>query len=80
MNRLPISPLVTRGLGIAERHLGIAELAKRLGATESAVRSWQLGLAEMPDREFLMLADLLNEIGEPWLFPEKPGNDPNGRV
>jgi len=69
MNRLPISPLVLRGLQIAERHLGIAEVAKRLGATESTVRSWQLGLSEMPDREFLLLADLLNEIGEPWLYP-----------
>ncbi len=69
MNRLPISPLVLRGLQIAERHLGIAELAKRLGTTESTVRSWQLGLSEMPDREFLLLADLLNEIGEPWLYP-----------
>ena len=76
MNRLPISPLVMRGLQIAERHLGIAELAKRLTATESTVRSWQLGLAEMPDREFLLLADLLNEIGEPWLYPEKPAKGP----
>ena len=70
MDRRPVSPLVARALKIAEKHLGIAEVAKRLGATESTVTSWQLGLAEMPDREFLLLADLLNEIGEPWLYPE----------
>ena len=70
MNRRPVSPLVMRALEIAEKHLGIAELASRLGATEALVREWQTGAAEMPDKEFLQLVDLLTDIEPGWMRPE----------
>jgi ribosome-binding protein aMBF1 (putative translation factor) len=59
MSRRPPSPLVKRGH--AEKRLGIEELAKRLGAAESTIRSWQTGAAEMSDKEFLLLVDILTE-------------------
>jgi len=71
MNRLPASPLVMRGLEIAEKHLGMAELSTRLGAPEETIRAWRLGLVEMPDKEFLRFVDLLADIDPNWLFASK---------
>jgi DNA-binding transcriptional regulator YiaG len=35
------------------------QLAERLGATSAQLRAWVAGEARMPNREFLLLVDLL---------------------
>ena len=67
VNRIPVSPLVMRGLEIAEKHLRMAELCERLGTTPTTVQAWRLGHAEMPDRTFLALVDLLTELEPGWM-------------
>jgi hypothetical protein len=60
-----------RGLEIAERHLGIEELCKRLAATPTTIEAWRLGQIEMPDPQFLKLVDLLSELEPGWMSPPK---------
>lgn len=43
----------------ALKAVGLDELAGRLGATSAQVRTWLEGSARMPNREFLLLVDLL---------------------
>ena len=69
MNRLPASPLVMRGLEIAEKHLGLDELCIRLGTTRPNIEAWRLGRIEMPDPEFLKLVDLLSDLEPGWMSP-----------
>jgi hypothetical protein len=71
MNRLPVSPLVMRALAVAEKRLGISELCYRLGAPEAAVRAWQTGAVEMPDKDFLQLIDIVIDL-EPDFWARKP--------
>jgi hypothetical protein len=66
VNRLPVSPLISRGLEIAERRLGMAEVCRRFGSPSSAVVAWRLGDAAMPDAQFLVLVDMLLEIDPHW--------------
>ena len=71
MNRLPVSPLVMRALAVAEKRLGIYELCNRLDASAAAVRAWQSGSIEMPDKDFLRLIDIVIDL-EPDFLPRKP--------
>ena len=66
MNRLPASPLISRAIRVAEQHLGIEELARRLVAPETLIRTWQTGLATMPEYKFLRLVDILTELDPGW--------------
>jgi hypothetical protein len=66
MNRLPTSPLITKGLEIAEKHLGLPELSRRLGVHETTVHAWRLGHATMPEHTFLRLVDILTELDPDW--------------
>jgi CheY-like chemotaxis protein len=66
MNRLPTSPLISKGLEIAERHLGIGELSRRLAATEMTIRAWRFGDAQMAESDFLRLVDILTAIDPKW--------------
>lgn len=59
MNRLPVNPLIARGLRIAEEELGTAGLAARLGVAAGAIDDWRMGLAAMPQDKFLELVDVL---------------------
>ena len=54
-----------------ERRLGIDELCKRLDAPEAAIRAWQSGAVEMPDKDFLRLIDIVTDI-EPEFWTRKP--------
>jgi len=72
MNRLPASPLITRGLEIAEKRLGMEELCKRLRATETSIRAWGLGHATMPEYKFLQLVDILSDLDPHWTDKAKP--------
>jgi len=72
MNRLPPSPLATKGLEIAEKHLGIEELAVRVGAPVTAIRAWRMGHATMPERKFLKLVDILVVLDPSWIELTRP--------
>lgn len=72
MNRLPVSPLITKGLEIAEKHLGIDELSRQLGAPDTTIRAWRFGHATMPERTFLKLVDILSAIDPDWTDKAKP--------
>jgi hypothetical protein len=67
MNRLPISPLFARALDVAEKHLGIEELCRRLDVIDTAIQAWRLGHAEVPDQKFLQLVDILTQLDPSWL-------------
>ena len=71
MNRRPVSPLILRGLELAEKHLGIDPLCKRLGTAPETVQAWRVGSAEMSDAQFLKLVDLLLEIDPEGIFPKR---------
>jgi len=66
VKRMPASPLVARALKVAEKHLGIDELARRLVAPETLIRSWEMGFATMPEYKFLRLVDILTELDPTW--------------
>jgi len=66
MKRLPASPLIARSLEIAEKHLGMRELAWRLHSAEDTIRAWREGHATMPQYKFLRLVDVLTELDPSW--------------
>lgn len=66
MNRLPVNPLITRGLRIAEAQLGLDGLAARLGVEAATIDHWRMGLAAMPQDKFLELVDMLSSIDPSW--------------
>jgi hypothetical protein len=66
VQRLPVNPLISRGLELAEKRLGMTELCKRLGSPPSAVIAWRQGDTTMPEGKFLILVDLLTELDPDW--------------
>ena len=44
--------------------VGTADLAKRLNVPESLLQAWMSGHASMPDRKFLLLAEVLEQLGD----------------
>ena len=66
MNRAPVSPLIIKGIEIAQSRLGIDELCTRLAAPETLLRAWQLGHIAMPEAKFLRLVDILTELDPKW--------------
>ena len=66
MNRVAVSPLITKGIEIAQGRLGVDELCERLDAPETLVRAWQLGHVAMPESKFLRLVDILTELDPKW--------------
>jgi hypothetical protein len=53
-----------RLLRIGVKHLGEERLAAKLKATPAQIEAWMNGPSRMPDRVFLVLVDLLDEIGQ----------------
>ena len=51
-------------LRMAAHRLGNPELARRLNVPESLLTAWMSGHASMPDRKLLVLADLLDKLGD----------------
>ena len=51
-------------LRMAAQRLGAEELARRLNIPESLLTAWMSGHASMPDRKLLVLADLLDQLGD----------------
>lgn len=66
MNRMPASPLIIKGLQIAEMRLGMDVLSERLGAPPELIRAWRMAHATMPDRKFLKLVDILTDLDPSW--------------
>jgi hypothetical protein len=55
----------SQALRKAVRLVGLEGVASRLKATEETVTHWLNGHAAMPERKFLVLVDLLDELGDP---------------
>ena len=51
-------------LAAAAERIGRADLAKRLSVPESLLEAWMHGQASMPDRKLLVLAELLETLGD----------------
>jgi hypothetical protein len=66
MDRMPVSPIVTRVIAFAEDKLGIHELARRVNAPEMLLRAWRDGHATVPRDMFLRLVDVLLELNVGW--------------
>jgi len=66
VNRLPVNPLIMRGLRIAEEEWGLERLAARLGVSAGTIDDWRMGLATMPQDRFLALVDVLSSIDPSW--------------
>jgi len=49
---------------MAAARIGRAELARRLKIPESLLEAWIGGHASMPDRKLLLLAELLDQLGD----------------
>lgn len=67
MHRLPASPLIAKGLEIAEQKLGMTQLSVRLGSPAGTINAWRLGHTAMPEQKFRLLVDLLLEIDPGWM-------------
>ena len=67
MHRLPANPLITKGLELAERKLGMTELSVRLGSPAGTIHAWRSGDSVMPEQKFRLLIDLLLEIDPTWM-------------
>jgi hypothetical protein len=66
MQLRPSARLVTRAIEVAEAHIGIEALARRLGVHPFNVRSWRDGTGFIPGEKFLALVDLLAELDPGW--------------
>ena len=51
-------------LRMATARIGRTELARRLKIPESLLDAWMSGHASMPDRKLLLLAELLDQLGD----------------
>jgi len=61
---MPDSRFNARALERALKALGPEELATRLQSPPELIQTWINGHATMPERKFLRLIDVLDEIGE----------------
>lgn len=59
----------------AVRRLGVDRVSKRLRASPEVLDWWLRGLARMPDRKLLPLADLLDEVADKYLTPSATTDD-----
>ena len=48
----------------AAKRIGRDELAKRLNVPDHLLTAWMSGHASMPERKFLQLADLVEQLGD----------------
>ena len=66
MNRTAGTPLVLRAIAVVEQKIGLAELATRLKVPDDTLLAWRNGHVTMPERNFLLLVDLLTDVGATW--------------
>jgi hypothetical protein len=60
-----------KALEIAEKRLGLEELARRLKAHPETLRAWRYGHATIPERKFLLLVDVPNDVDPLWQDPDR---------
>jgi len=48
----------------AEERIGRTELALQLKVSEPVIEAWMKGVAEMPKRKILILADLIDSLSQ----------------
>ena len=65
---MPAGSAISKGLEIAEKHIGIVELAKRLHTVPSIIHAWRLGHDNMPEYKFLALVDILAGLEPGWTY------------
>ena len=65
-DRLPVSPIVTRAIQVAVDKLGMDEVARKIGVSETMVQAWCDGVAKIPRESFLRLVDVLLDVGVNW--------------
>jgi hypothetical protein len=51
-------------LSLAANRLGVSPLAKALKVSDGLVAAWLSGHASIPDRQLLLLADLIERLGD----------------
>ena len=51
-------------LAMAAERIGREELARRLNVPETLLAAWMGGHASMPDRKLLLLAQIIDELGD----------------
>jgi len=66
MDRMPVSPLVTRVIEVAGDKIGLAEVALRINSPVMLIEAWRDGLATIPRDKFLRLIDVLTELDPSW--------------
>lgn len=49
---------------MAAQRIGRNELAKQLNVPDSLLTAWMSGHASMPDRKLLLLAELIDKLGD----------------
>ena len=57
---------IDTALELAEKRLGVRELALRLKVDEDAITAWRYGQSSMPSQTFLRLVDLLTDLQPEW--------------
>jgi hypothetical protein len=58
--------LVRLALQAAEKKLGIEELARRLKAPDTLVRTWRDGYSAIPQSKFELLISVMSDVDEHW--------------
>jgi len=66
MDRLPVSPIVTRVIVLAAGKLGMEQLARRMNVPEALLMAWRDGQAAIPRGEFLRLVEILLDLDIGW--------------
>jgi len=61
---MPDTQFMARALERALKALGPEELSARLQSPPELIQTWINGHATMPERKFLRLVDVLDEIGD----------------
>jgi len=49
---------------MAAQRIGREELARRMNVPDTLLTAWMSGHASMPDRKLLLLASLIEELGD----------------
>ena len=66
MKRMTTSPLIDRALDVAEKHLGMAELSRRMGVPETTIQAWRGHHLAMPQSDFMRLIDIITGLEVRW--------------
>lgn len=66
MERLPVSPIVSRTIELAAEKIGLKGVADRIAVPIGILEAWRDGKAAVPRADFLRLVDVLLELDVGW--------------